>query len=302
VKTNYFHTINTKEKAYWLGFLYADGCICKQPGTIRIQLKLKRSDEETIDRFCEALRLDKNKKDYRHEKQEDGRISEKIRIRFARMETGNDLLRHGLKFRKSKIIEYPKLTRRCLELAFLLGYYDGDGLQKTTRIHSGSIKFLKQVKKRFHLPYKIHTNEQESTIYSRKIKGTEYYMDLGTKLFSEIMKNYKNSMPRKRWYPLTQKEKLHRQRIANSHEAIMKRRELQKDWRAITKEELEKLVQQMPLTQIGTKLNVSGKGTVSQKCKKLGISILKHGYWQKRYHENRRATQNTLNQNQQTTT
>jgi hypothetical protein len=218
------------------------------------------------------------------------------------METGNDLLKHGLKFRKSKIIEYPKLTRRCLELAFLLGYYDGDGQQKTTRIHSGSIKFLKQVKKRFHLPCIIQTNERESTIYSRKIKGTEYFMELGTKLFSEIMRNYKHSMPRKRWYPLTQKEKLRRRRIANSHEAIMKRRELQKDWRAITKEELEKLVRQMPLTHIATIYNVSSGGTVSLKCKKLGVSMLKHGYWQKRYYENRRASQNTPNQNQQTTT
>jgi hypothetical protein len=218
------------------------------------------------------------------------------------METGNDLLKQGMKFRKSKIIEYPKLRSRSLELAFLLGYYDGDGLQKTTRIHSGSIKFLKQVKKRFHLPYKIQINENEGTIYSRKIKGTEYYMELGTELFSEIMKNYRHSMPRKRWYPPTPKEKLRRRRIANSHETIMRRRELQKDWRTITKEELEKLVQQMPLIQIGSKYNVSGNSTVSHKCKKLGITIPKHGHWQKRYHENRRTSQNIPNQNQQTTT
>jgi len=300
LRTNYFTTIDTKEKAYWLGFLYADGCIYKQPGTIRIQLKLKGSDEGTIDRFCECLGLDKSKKDFRQEREEDGRVSEKIRIRFARRETGNDLLRHGLKFRKSKIIEYPKLTRRCLELAFLLGYYDGDGLQKTTRIHSGSIKFLKQVKKRFHLPYKIQVNKRESKIYGRRIKGTEYFMQLGTELFTEVMRNYKKSMPRKRWYPCTLKEKLRRHHIACSSKMFLKRRELQKDWRTITKEELEKLVQQMPLTHIGTRYNVRSIATLSYKCRKLGVSIPKQGFWQKRYSENRRSSQNTPNQ--QTTT
>jgi hypothetical protein len=158
------------------------------------------------------------------------------------------------------------------------------------------------VKKRFHLPNKIQINERESTIYSRKIKGTEYFMELGTRLFSEIMRNYKNSMPRKRWYPLTLKEKLRRRRIANSHETIMKRRELQKDWRTITKQELEKLVQQMPLTQIATKYNVSSNATVSSKCKKLGVSLPKQGFWQQRYSENRRSSQNKPIQNQQTTT
>jgi hypothetical protein len=122
LRTNYFHTINTREKAYWLGFLYADGNITRQPGTIRIQIKLKRSDEETIDRFCESLRLDKNAKEFRQERENDGSISEKIRIRVARIQMGNDLLSHGLKFRKSKITEYSQLARRSFELAFLLGY------------------------------------------------------------------------------------------------------------------------------------------------------------------------------------
>ncbi len=302
VRTKYFHTIDTKEKAYWLGFLYADGCLIKHPSTIQLQLKLKRSDEETINRFCECLGLEKTMKDFRQEKEEDGRVSEKIRIRIARKEMGNDLINHGLKYRKSKIIEYPKLSRRYLELAFLLGYYDGDGLQNTTRIHSGSIKFLEQVKKRFNLPYKIQTNKRESKIYGRKIRGTEYHMCLGSELFNEMMRNYKHSMPRKRRFPCDPNERLRRYRAACTPEVFYKRRKLQKDWRAITRDELEKLIQQMPLTHIATRYNINHSGAISNKCKELGISIPEHGYWQKRFWANRRPSETIPNQNQQTTT
>nr|MDO8099831.1 hypothetical protein [Candidatus Njordarchaeota archaeon] len=158
------------------------------------------------------------------------------------------------------------------------------------------------MKKRFHLPYKINVNKRESTIYGRNIKGTEYFMELGSQLFIEIMRNYKHSMPRKRWHPCTPKEKLRRNRIACTSEMVMKRRELQKDWRAITKEELEKLVQRMPLTHIATKYNLNETSRISTKCKKFGISLPKQGFWQKRYYENRRTSENTPSQNQQTTT
>lgn len=178
LRTKYFLAIDTKEKAYWLGFLFADGCIIRHPRTIQIQLKLRRADEETIDRFCECLRLEKGKKDYVREREKDGTISEKIRIRFASREMGRSLLKHGLEFRKSKIIEYPRLPRRHLELAFLLGYYDGDGLQNTTRINSGSVRFLEQVKERFNLPYKIQLNKRKTVFHGREIEGTEYDMCL----------------------------------------------------------------------------------------------------------------------------
>jgi hypothetical protein len=64
LKINFFETINTREKAYWLGFLCADGCMIRNNESAEIRLKLSAKDENTIDRFCETLRLDKNKKEY----------------------------------------------------------------------------------------------------------------------------------------------------------------------------------------------------------------------------------------------
>lgn len=195
LRIDYFQTIDIKEKAYWLGFLYADGCLTRnQGGTTYIRLELCRNDEDVIDRFCECLRLDKSKKEYgRHEQ------TKSVEIRFGCKQMVNDLLKQGLMFRKSKIIELPKLLNRSLELAFLLGYYDGDGKQNSTEIASGSIRFLEQVKDRFGLPYKIQMEKREKEIYGRTIKnGTEYRLWLGVNLFNEMLSNFQNSMVRKR--------------------------------------------------------------------------------------------------------
>ncbi|WXG45671.1 MAG: LAGLIDADG family homing endonuclease [Candidatus Atabeyarchaeum deiterrae] len=279
LKINFFETINTKEKAYWLGFLYADGYLVEYPNRAEIRLKLKIRDEDTIDKFCDALQLNKSKKEY----PTDEAGHRQAMIRFTCMEVGNDLIRHGLKFRKSKTIEYPKLPRTSLELAFLLGYFDGDGRRNTTMISSGSERFLGQVKKRFDLPYKIYVDKRQKEIYGRKLNGTNYMMCLGPELFNKMMKNYANSMPRKRWSPCEQEELLSRAKEDCTIEQVRKRNMLQREWRKITKEDLEKLVQEMPLRQIAVKYHVSHTKSTGRKCKKLGITVPERGYWTKVY-------------------
>jgi hypothetical protein len=279
LKINFFETINTKEKAYWLGFLYADGYLVERPNRAEIRLKLKIRDEETIDKFCDALRLNKDKKEY----PTDEAGHRQAMIRFTCRKVSNDLIRHGLKFRKSKTIQYPKLTRTSLEFAFLLGYFDGDGRRNTTMISSGSERFLRQVKKRFDLPYKIRVDKREKEIYGRKIKGTNYMMCLGAELFNKMMKNYTNSMPRKRWSPCERKESIRRANKASRREEVRGRMILQRDWRTTTKEDLERLVGEMPLKQIAAKYNVSKADNVSRKCKKYGIHMPERGFWTKVY-------------------
>jgi hypothetical protein len=208
----------------------------------------------------------------------------------------NNLLTHGLVPRKSKRIEYPKLPRRDLELAFLLGYYDGDGIRHSTAIASGSIRFLEQVRDRFDLRYRIHRRVDEKVILGRKTKGTECIMYLGAKLFNEMMKNYTQSMPRKRWFPCDPREKARRAAEAHAPERIQRRTKLQSEWRAIKREELERLVQEMSLIHIATRYNVTN-GAVTRRCDKLGIQRPTRGYWTKVYYEKHRSEkQPTQNQ------
>jgi hypothetical protein len=163
---------------------------------MRIQLELSTDDENVIDKFCECLGLDKNKKRHRrHEK------TESVEIKFGCKKMANDLLRQGLTFRKSRVIEFPRLSSGDVELAFLLGYYDGDGKENAPEISSSSIRFLEQIKERFHLPYRIQMYERDKEIYGRRIRGTEGRLRLGRELFNEMLRNYPNSMVRKRESP-----------------------------------------------------------------------------------------------------
>lgn len=54
VDSNFFETINTEEKAYWLGFLAADGYISKKANCI--ELALKESDYGHICKFKQAIK------------------------------------------------------------------------------------------------------------------------------------------------------------------------------------------------------------------------------------------------------
>lgn len=203
LRTSFFEVIDTKEKAYWLGFLYADGFIERTQHSIRIHIELNRNDEDVINQFCDCLGLNKEKKRYRDRV---GR-GNTVEVRFNCKRMGNDLIKYGLVFRKSKVISYPRLSNRSLEVAFLLGYYDGDGRRHSTRISSGSIRFLEQIKNRFQLPYGMHLEATNGELADgRRIRGTKCYMCLGPGLFREMMQNYRHSMPRKRWFPRASEE------------------------------------------------------------------------------------------------
>ena len=48
VNHSYFRVIDSEEKAYWLGFLFADGCIRKNKTGSQVVLKLSTKDENHL--------------------------------------------------------------------------------------------------------------------------------------------------------------------------------------------------------------------------------------------------------------
>ena len=58
--TKYFEMIDTEEKAYWLGFLYADGSLykCKPNEGYRFELSLQTIDLKHIEKFAKAIDCD----------------------------------------------------------------------------------------------------------------------------------------------------------------------------------------------------------------------------------------------------
>lgn len=121
VNENYFSVIDTEEKAYWLGFLYADGYNTE---AYRITINLQWSDREQLERLKVALgsthpilyRTVKIKK-----------LNEVARLDVNSRQLCEDLKKHGMVKAKSLKLVWPIFLRLDLIRHFVRGYFDGDG-------------------------------------------------------------------------------------------------------------------------------------------------------------------------------
>lgn len=120
-RQNIFNKIDTEEKAYWLGFLCADGTIRSKPKDYQIELCLKEEDFNHLVKFRKFIG-NNNKISYR-EKQK------AFRYCFRSKQIHKDLCKLGCVPRKSLILKFP--TKEQVPDAFLndfiRGYFDGDG-------------------------------------------------------------------------------------------------------------------------------------------------------------------------------
>jgi len=55
INLDHFKIIDTKEKAYWLSWLFADGWLSKQSNSVRFGVSSDKKDELLIDRFATAI-------------------------------------------------------------------------------------------------------------------------------------------------------------------------------------------------------------------------------------------------------
>lgn len=263
----YFQRIDSKEKAYWLGFLFADGYLDRvSKNVLRLGIEIHQKDEILINRFCKILGIDFKYKSHR-ERICFGKILKTVSIRFVNKPIINDLLKHGLKRNKAKTITFPILKTKEIKLAFLLGFFDGDGSPKPPRIYSGSKKFLEQVMSEFKLSFRI---------FEKQGKGISYYMSLGKNLYLKMLKNYEFSLPRKRIESqfISHQEKIKRIKKNAWHGGTIRKLMISEDI-------LKKLVWEMPLYEVGHKYNVSGN-TIKKYCTKWGINLPPRGYWVKK--------------------
>lgn len=140
--SNIFKKIDTEEKAYWLGFLYADGYVSKSSNGI--ELALKESDVEHIKKFKSFI--NSNNKISRKKIRLNKNIYYAYRISFRDKIMKKDLISNGCTPQKSLTLEFPtdEVVPDELKRHFLRGYWDGDGslihTDKTYRISVISTK------------------------------------------------------------------------------------------------------------------------------------------------------------------
>ncbi|MFW9990145.1 MAG: LAGLIDADG family homing endonuclease [Candidatus Odinarchaeota archaeon] len=195
INLDYFKIIDITEKAYWLGWLFAEAWVSRQKTGIRFGVEISIKEEILIDRFINAIGFNPRYKRYRLN-------NKKVGIRLLNVQFTNNLIKHGfiIGCAKSKSIQLPKLSSYKLYLAFLLGYYDGDGKVRISRINCGSKDFLIQIQDLFGLNYKITKKTSGGPIKGREIHGECFEMGLGKDLFNDMLDNYQLSLPRKRVY------------------------------------------------------------------------------------------------------
>ena len=206
LKEDYFAIINSIEKAYWLGLLWADGWISKKVrsknGNPNFIVGLKQSEhhKEIVENYCNAIGFNQlYLKKYRNKEFKTWFYQAK----FMNNKFAFYLIQLGFIVGKKKSlnIELPllrstlKVDARSLYLGFLLGYYDGDGTRCRTYITSGSIKFINQIQVMFNLNNKIIENH-----YQKKdgTQGKTYKLALGRDLMCEMLNNFQKSYKPKR--------------------------------------------------------------------------------------------------------
>ena len=120
----YFNHIDTEEKAYFLGFLYADGNVSSRNNSIK--MKLQERDCAILERFSQAIGLVKPL-EFRPKEKET--YQNQLGICFSSEMMKKDLIRLGCPPRKSMILEFPTPEQVPDDLIrhFIRGYFDGDG-------------------------------------------------------------------------------------------------------------------------------------------------------------------------------
>ena len=119
VDYHFFDVIDTEEKAYWLGFLYADGYVGKDG----IELGLCKQDEFHLEKFKTSLKSNTPIK-YRNVKG-----FPQTRIFISSRYLVEKLHNLGCVQNKSLILKFPSIdiVPTYLVRHFIRGYFDGDG-------------------------------------------------------------------------------------------------------------------------------------------------------------------------------
>lgn len=124
---DYFENIDTEHKAYWLGFMFADGYITNNEnryGQDQFGLSLAEEDKEILYKFKEDLKATNPILQFQHY---NIKGQDLCRLHLTSQKSVNDLIDKGCVKNKSLILEPPNKIPDDLIHHFIRGFFDGDG-------------------------------------------------------------------------------------------------------------------------------------------------------------------------------
>jgi hypothetical protein len=185
---DFFETIDSESKAYFLGFIYADGCLINDSVSYRYKLNLKihKKDSHILEQLIKCV---DGEMDIWYNKKRD-----MCEISLSGKKMVSDLINKGVLPNKTFTIKYPTIDE-SLERHFLRGYFDGDGCIRVNtdrrdgskrgdlRIVGGSINMLCKINERMNYLFGTNINK----LYGPKNKE---YKFIGWAGMSDIEKIY----------------------------------------------------------------------------------------------------------------
>lgn len=155
-----FDIINTEEKAYWLGFIYADGYISKVESSKNhkylFEVQLAEKDKSHLEKLKNFFN---SKKDLLcHNRKTKIKNYSSYRLSRQNKHLWESLYNKGVTPKKSLTLEFPTTEQvpKEFQLAFIRGYIDGDGCITINNAKDlvylglvGSSKFLDKIEEIF---------------------------------------------------------------------------------------------------------------------------------------------------------
>ena len=227
---HYFQDIENKiEASYWFGFMRADGSIGPSD-RYRIYIELAEKDKDRLEEFAKVIGLPIDRVKFRTRfKWYKGNLKSynSAYIQFVCKPMVEALNALGFQSSKAEQKSVPSYVVQALKnakknskqtsiqwwltlpgrvaLAFLLGFFDGDGYYsgvKSARIYANSKQFLEHIKDLFNIKNRVcedKTPGETLWVFDEiYISKGMYSLALGPKLFEKMLKSYNLSMQRKR--------------------------------------------------------------------------------------------------------
>lgn len=178
VSSDYFEKIDTEDKAYFLGLLYADGYI-RENG---VGISLQERDKDILEKLIKYIKYT-GKLYYKVINQKNSKWQNHYCLVITNKKICNDLLKLGMTKSKSLILKFPtkyQVSKRLLK-HFLRGYTDGDGYIGKYRVSVVSsvyfINKLSEILSKKGILYKIYDAKNPLTkrlFISRKADYMKY--------------------------------------------------------------------------------------------------------------------------------
>lgn len=121
---NFFKEIDTEEKAYWLGFMYADGYASSRKYGKCVGLTLSSKDKKHLMKFVECLHSNIPIHDYISSTTYGNAKYSKVVLCSDTMY--RNAVKQGIVEHKTNILTPPIISKKFIP-HFIRGYFDGDG-------------------------------------------------------------------------------------------------------------------------------------------------------------------------------